>query len=193
MTAAICSVDGCNRKREKRSWCNRHYLRWRTYGDPVGSACRPSVSERFWAKVEKTESCWNWTAGVTVSGGYGVFHPGGGTSVRAHRFCYEQAIGAIPAGMHLDHTCHNPRCVRPDHLRVVTNKQNCEHQSGASSRSKSGVLGVHWHSGASKWTAQVMHNRKSHYVGLFNSISEAERAVVAKRNELFTHNDVDRQ
>jgi endogenous inhibitor of DNA gyrase (YacG/DUF329 family) len=33
-----CSVDGCERsvKIISRGWCNRHYIVWRTYGDPRG-------------------------------------------------------------------------------------------------------------------------------------------------------------
>jgi len=38
----------------------------------------------------------------------------------------------------------------------------------------------------------VKHFGKIHYVGTFDSVAEAEIAVVAKRNELFTHNDADR-
>ena len=38
-----------------------------------------------------------------------------------------------------------------------------------------------------------MCNGKRHHVGYFTTVQDAEAAVIAKRNELFTHNDLDRQ
>jgi hypothetical protein len=38
----------------------------------------------------------------------------------------------------------------------------------------------------------VRHNKKLYHVGYFATIDEAERAVIAKRNALFTHNEIDR-
>lgn len=29
----VCSVEGCDRPRKSRGWCNTHYERWRTNGD----------------------------------------------------------------------------------------------------------------------------------------------------------------
>ena len=37
----------------------------------------------------------------------------------AHRAAYEQAYGVIPAGFHVHHTCHNKRCVNPEHLQAI--------------------------------------------------------------------------
>jgi hypothetical protein len=83
--------------------------------------------------------------------------------------------------------------VRPDHLRPATQKQNQENLSGARSDSKTGVRGVCWDKRRRKWRAQVGHNGTVIYVGNFSSIAEAEAAVIARRNELFTHNALDRK
>jgi hypothetical protein len=37
-----------------------------------------------------------------------------------------------------------------------------------------------------------MHNWKPIFLGYYNTPEEANEVVVAKRNELFTHNDADR-
>jgi hypothetical protein len=94
--------------------------------------------------------------------------------------------------MVIDHTCHNRRCVNPDHLRTVTHKQNQENRSGAQPNSTSGVRGVTWMSREKRWVSQVSHNGKQYVGGYFKTIAEAEASVIALRNKLFTHNDMDR-
>jgi hypothetical protein len=83
---------------------------------------RPAA-ERFWAKVNKTDECWLWTAS-RVGGGYGRFHPTNGVSVYAHRWAYEQLVGPIPEGLQLDHLCRVRQCVNPSHLEPVTQAEN---------------------------------------------------------------------
>ncbi len=80
--------------------------------------------ERFWAKVEKGGGCWLWKGGVSPNG-YGKF------SIRPHRFmysahriAYELVNGPVPDGMFVLHTCDNRLCVRPEHLRLGSQKDN---------------------------------------------------------------------
>lgn len=82
---------------------------------------------RFWSRVQKTESCWIWTGGKRRKG-YGVLH-WNGKGQSAHRIAYELAHGPVPQGMHVLHSCDTPACVRPDHLRAGTNKENHEERS----------------------------------------------------------------
>ena len=85
---------------------------------------KQSVSDRFWAKVNKATSsgCWEWTAGKHQD--YGVFGISSTHLVKAHRFAYEEIVGPIPEGLILDHLCRNRSCVNPAHLEPVTNKEN---------------------------------------------------------------------
>ena len=142
----------------------------------------------LWAKVNKTDTCWEWT-GCLLKNGYGK-HGVGGKQILAHRYSYEMAGDLIPEGMFVDHVCSNRKCVRPDHLRIVTRKQNSEHLTGAYKNSLTGVRGVTKR--GDRYRAQVRHNGELLSLGQYSTVEEAEAVVIAKRLELFTHNDSDR-
>ena len=78
--------------------------------------------ERFFKKVNKTDTCWLWT-GALNSKGYGSLRVNG-KSVSAHRLSFLWFKGDIPDGMLICHTCDTPSCVNPDHLWLGTPKDN---------------------------------------------------------------------
>jgi len=154
---------------------------------------RASLEERFWlrGKIEYSPTCWIWVAAKDRLG-YGVFGVSG-TNKQAHRVAYELTYGPIPEGMVVDHKCHTKNCVKPDHLRLGTQKQNMENRRGTASNNTSGVRGVHWNKRERRWRAVVGHNGKNLAVGSFMDKADAEAAVIAKRIELHSFNDADRQ
>src|SRR3972149_6562582 len=85
---------------------------------------KSSVSDRFWDKVKKCgrDECWPWKAAIN-SNGYGSFGENG-KIVTASRICYQLTYGAIPPGAVVMHTCDNPRCSNPSHLRLGTKIDN---------------------------------------------------------------------
>lgn len=78
--------------------------------------------QRFFDKVVKTESCWIWSGHITDSG-YGQFRYMGKTH-RAHRVSYILKHGSIDDSLVIDHLCKNKKCVNPEHLDLVTQKEN---------------------------------------------------------------------
>lgn len=96
------------------------------WGDPI---------ERFWSKVAVAgpDECWLWIPTPNWAG-YGQIH-WDGRSQHAHRISWQIANGPIPAGLDIDHECHNRsdcpagvcvhrRCVNPAHLRTATRSEN---------------------------------------------------------------------
>lgn len=146
-----------------------------------------SLAEKFWCRVDKSGECWVWT-GCKTSKGYGQVRLDG-RNLYAHRVAITLA-GVDPTGMQVDHICRNASCVRPEHLRLATPKQNSENLSGPYANSKSGVRGVWWDKRAKSWQAGVGHHGVQHR-RRFKDLAEAERWVIAKRLELFTHNETD--
>jgi len=189
-----CTFDGCERPYSALGCCIAHYKQlWR--GVPLTPIIRRAklgmpLSERLDMYTDKSGDCWLWMATKSLDG-YGHIWIGD-RHVGAHRAAYELAYGAIPEGLQIDHKCHTTSCVNPAHLRACTQKQNLENLNGARANSKSGVRGVSWDRNASKWRCKVTHNRQELHIGMFATIEEAEAAIIAKRNELFTHNDADR-
>ncbi len=85
------------------------------------------VIDKFWSKVtgmENENSCWTWTGSVRSNDKpYGRMvidkkHHG------CHRLSYYFKYGINPLSFDVLHTCDNPRCVNPTHLKLGTNSDN---------------------------------------------------------------------
>lgn len=135
MSDATCSVDGCDRRRYGRGWCEPHYARWRRHGalhDERARRTDPVV--RFRAKVRldgpipahrpDLGPCAIWT-GRPNGSGYGSFGLNGRT-IGAHVAAVILDGREVPDGLEVDHLCRVRMCVRASHLEVVTHEVNIQ-------------------------------------------------------------------
>lgn len=97
----------------------------------------------FWSKVDKSGDCWLWLGGVDRKG-YGRFSLGGRLTT-AHRLAYESLLAPVPTALTLDHLCRRPSCVRPEHLEVVSIRENILRGQGVAAICARRTRCVHGH------------------------------------------------
>lgn len=105
--------------------------RRRTNQNPHPDYIDAMAVTRFWSLVDQTGDCWEWL-GDTDANGYGVFtwH---GRKTQAHALALSFTTGERRAdGLDTCHSCDNPPCCNPDHLRFDTHLANVQdmHQRG---------------------------------------------------------------
>ena len=67
--------------------------------------------------------CWEWQGPTYKRGGHGQATGCGGKHTTAHRLAFEEWHGRPPEGQ-VNHTCDNPVCCRPSHLKEGTHSDN---------------------------------------------------------------------
>ncbi len=104
--------------------------------------------------------------------------------VRKSIFMHRQIIGALD-GQETDHVNRNGLDNQRRNLRIATRSQNGFNR-GMQSNNTSGETGIVWHRRNKKWQAQAMIDRKMHYLGQFESITDAIRARHEFNQSAFT-------
>lgn len=148
----------------------------------------PKRIAAFWAKVEKTESCWIWRGSLNKFG-YGDAKLGYSRHFRAHRLSWMLLRGPIPAGMQVHHECFNRACVNPDHLAVVTHAVNRQRLAGPQANNTTGYRGVLYRKATGRWTAVVRKDKVAHNFGTHDTAAEAADAARKGRIQLFGFDD----
>jgi len=147
MQDSTCTVADCDTGRHGRlPWCVKHYRRVQRHGDPhvVKTGIRsPRYTIDTLPVLVSGEGCHLAPADAVGRIGYAYI-----AGKLAHRAAYEHHIGPIPAGLHIDHVCHNSatdcaggsmclhrRCLNPAHLEAVPSAVNVR-RSPASTASR---------------------------------------------------------
>lgn len=155
-------------------------------GTPQRRRAEHPLRVRFDRKFipEPMSGCWLWI-GAVARGGYGIIAPGEARSmIRAtHAALLVYRETAVPKGLFAIHSCDNPACVNPDHLRVGSAQDNCDDiaRRNRRPRSRKGLpYGVAFNFG--RYNAQVTSRGEFFYLGTFDTPEEASRVALDFKN-----------
>lgn len=114
----LCSIEGCNKKHESRGWCKMHYKRWMRHGDPLiklqGNTLQFVKSSL--ANRDRSE-CWEWPF-TRNPHGYGfVWFENRMVQVHHVALVLDGKPQPEPPNHWALHSCDNPPCFNPQHLR----------------------------------------------------------------------------
>lgn len=151
MADAECAVEGCGRHPDVRGWCNRHYLRWRRPGDPLGSHAATSRAHQARSGIEGEEwrptpsnhryeassrgrvrNASTWVVKrtpIATRGGYPIAMLWDGTkdySKTVHSLVMEAFAGPRPEGCEIRHLNGNPADNSIGNLAYGTRSENVQ-------------------------------------------------------------------
>lgn len=126
--AEFCCIDNCGQAYYSKGYCRKHYTAFAKYNDPLFVFVPPQFSsESFWSHVAITSDdneCWEWQGSMFSTTGYGRIGIDSRTYL-AHRLAWELTHGR-ESRLWILHSCDNPPCCNPNHLREGTAKDNVD-------------------------------------------------------------------
>lgn len=120
--------DACSAMQE--ALCCRRFCISHCRGTTLAYSTNMESIESVWARIQNnieiTDVCWLWR-GAKNSAGYGVISArklGFSSPFFVHRLSVWVHTGVYPGPHPVLHSCHNPACCNPAHLRIGTYSEN---------------------------------------------------------------------
>ena len=136
--------------------------------------------ERFFAKVVKGVSCWNWAGATRGSKQKRGCFWNGKKNVDAARWIFAKANPHQPIdGLCIRHKCDNPLCVNPEHLEIGTQADNV---ADMWARNRGNLEGIR--AGAAKGREALQRNPSARPSGERHGLSKLTEEQVAEIRRL---------
>ena len=188
-----CKIDGCENKHHSLGYCQKHYRRFKKYGDPLHRSQRDpneivmyedyaeiilyDIDNKECARtiidlddVDKIKDI-KW---CIIGNNYvGNSH----NSILLHKYIMD-----CPEDMVVDHWNHNKLDNRKCNLRICTQQENMYNQTTYKNNS-TGFKGVYINNG--KYNAQICIDNERIHIGCFQTAEIAAMAYDLKAIELF--------
>ena len=134
-----CKAIGCtnNYRFGILKLCNKHYQKFRRYGDEnfkmANNPGSGKININFYKNIDKfslnkdKKSCWIYPCKPMINGYVTIcaFRTNGKQMRKlVHRLSYEHFFDKIPNGKTIDHKCRTRACFNPKHLRVLSRRDN---------------------------------------------------------------------
>ena len=109
--------------------------------DITGDLIVHTLKDILITNIKIFNNCWEWQ-GTKTTDGYGIFYHDK-IIYYTHRLSYELFVDKIPDGLQILHSCDNPCCINPEHLRVGTNYDNVQDRQAKNRQAKGISHGRH--------------------------------------------------
>lgn len=122
----LCSIPDCGKPVRGSGLCNRHYLRLKRHGDPLGGSTSPGEALEFLQRAREYagDECLIWP--YANKRGYGAIYLGGRKRTVTRVLCEETYGPPIGDRNEAAHSCNNGHlgCVTLRHLSWKTRREN---------------------------------------------------------------------
>lgn len=126
---------------------------------------------------------WKWYAKLDNGNWYALRNTHVGGKIKTIQM--HVLITPVPQGFIRDHKDGNGLNNQRDNIRICTHTEN-KHNRKKSLKPKTSIFkGVTWYRRLQKWQAQIEHDNKNIYLGVFTSEVDAAKAYDKKAQELF--------